>query len=226
MGTYQEGGNTMALTQMIKKAIRGVDRFSPYPLFYPFVMSDNEKKVFDKAIKHSKNYLEFGLGGSTLRALQKSGAKIYSVESCPRWIAQMRRYLLLRYCEEKRLFILPVDIGKTCEWGYPESEFSRHLFPDYSSCVFRMVDAGTLDLALVDGRFRVACILKIILACHENRNFRILIHDFWNRKHYHEVLKYLEVVERVDTIGLFSIKSGVDLTAVRKDYETYKFDPS
>ena len=215
----------MALIQIVKKAIRGFDQYSPYPLFYTFVMSHNEKALFDKAIKKSKNYLEFGLGGSTLRAILKSRAKIYTVESSHEWIAHMRKYMLLRYFENRRLFISYVDIGPTSMWGYPGSNNLRNLFPAYSSNIFKVIDAKALDLVLVDGRFRVACTLKIILECHKNNNLKILIHDFWNREHYHVVLKYLETVDRSDTIGLFSIKNDVDLESVQRDYEVYKFDP-
>ena len=60
---------------------REIDKFSPYPLFYSFVMSELEKELFDKKVKQSKVYLEFGMGGSTFRVLEKSKAKIYSIDS-------------------------------------------------------------------------------------------------------------------------------------------------
>ena len=211
----------------VMKIIRRLDKFSPYPLFYQFIMSSGEKAIFDRTIKKSKNYLEFGLGGSSLRAIHKSKAKIYTVESSPEWIAYMREYVIVGYFENnKRLFISPVDIGPIREWGYPESDNSRNLFPAYSSNIFKVIDATELDLALVDGRFRVACTLKIILECHTNNNLEILIHDFWDREQYHVVLKYLDTVDKIDSIGLFSIKKNIDLKAVQIDYEAYKFNPS
>ncbi len=215
----------IALQTRLEKVIRTLDKFSPYPLFYPFVMSDAEKMLFDKTIKRSHHYLEFGLGGSTLRALQKSKAKIYTVESSPEWIKEMRKYLIIRYFENKRLFIFPVNIGPTREWGYPVSDKYKDLFEAYSAHIFELIDKKLIDLVLIDGRFRVACTLKAILACHENKDFKILIHDFWNRQEYHVVLKYLNVVKKVDTLGLFVIKPDIDLKEVAKDYEIYKFNP-
>lgn len=208
-----------------KQAVRKLDKVSPYPVLYPFVMSESERQVFDEAIKRSKNYLEFGLGGSTLRAIQNSKAQITSVESSVEWTAQMREYFILRYAERSRLHIFSVDIGPTENWGYPDSDSSDHLFESYSSDVFETIDAASLDLVLVDGRFRVACILKAILKCSGNENFSLLVHDFWNRAHYHCVLDYLDVVSKVDTIGRFSIKSDVDMDLVTKDYEQFKNDP-
>ena len=211
------------MKKLFRSAIRRLDKLSPYPLFYPFVMSKNEKIIFDRAIKKSRYYLEFGLGGSTLRAIQKSKAKIYSVESSAEWMACMREYIIIRYFENKRLFVTFVDIGHTREWGLPASDDARNLFPSYSSNIFKVINNKAIDLALVDGRFRVACTLKIILECHANNNLEILIHDFWNREEYHVVLKYLDTVDKADTIGLFSIKKNVDLNLVKRTYEAYKF---
>lgn len=210
---------------MARSMLRKLDRLSPYPLLHPFRMSKKEKAVFDEAIKESRHYLEFGAGGSTIRALQKSTAVIYVVESSPAWLAQMRKYHFVRFHEGKRLHMHPVNIGPVGHWGYPESENSRELFEEYSSGIYRIVDSNLIDLVLVDGRFRVACTLKAIQSCHKNSRFRILIHDFWNRPAYHALLSYLDTVIQVDTIGLFSIKTDVDLNAVGKDYETYKLTP-
>ncbi|PID42422.1 MAG: hypothetical protein CSB48_10150 [Proteobacteria bacterium] len=215
----------MALRAIIKNIIQRIDMLSPHPFFYPFVMSRDEKIAFDEAIGKSGNYLEFGLGGSTLRALQRSEAKIYTVESSPEWIGHMRKYFILRRSENKRLHIFPVNIGPTGDWGYPEPGNDPDLFAAYSSSVFDSIDRKSIDLVLVDGRFRVACILKIILSCHDNQQLNILIHDFWNRQQYHVVLKYLDVIKKVDSLGVFSIKDDIDMESVQKDYESYKLDP-
>jgi len=215
----------MTLNQLTVKLLTKLDLFSPYPLLYPFIMSNSEKAIFDEVIKESYYYLEFGLGGSTLRALQKSKATVYTVESNPEWIKYMRKYIYLRYSENKRLHIFPVNIGPVRDWGYPKSDNFKELFEKYSSSIFQIIDSKLIDLVLVDGRFRVACTLKIILECHENSNIKILIHDFWNRPQYHIVLEYLDTVNKVDTIGLFSIKKNVDLKSVKKDYYIYKSNP-
>lgn len=215
----------MTLKATVKTILNKLDKLSPYPLAYQFIMSDNEKVIFDKSIKKSRHYLEFGLGGSTLRAIQKSKAMIYTVESSPEWISYLRKYVLVRYFESKRLHIFPVNIGPVRAWGYPKSEDFKESFEKYSSRIFESIDCKLIDLALVDGRFRVACTLKIILACHGNSNIKILIHDFWDRPHYHSVLKYLDIVDRSENIGLFSVKKNVDLKSVEHDYEGFKFTP-
>jgi hypothetical protein len=213
----------MAFKSKVKQVVCSLDKFSPYPVFYQFIMSKAEISIFDEAIKNSQHYLEFGLGGSTIRAIQRSKAKIYTVESSFGWLAYMRRYMIVRFFEGKCLHIHSVNIGPTRDWGFPDND--NDIFEAYSSSIFHVIDPELVDLALVDGRFRVACTLKIIMSCCENSNLKILIHDFWNREQYHILLKYLDTVQKVDTIGLFSIKKSIDMKQVEKDYGAYKFDP-
>jgi hypothetical protein len=126
----------MKIKVAVKKALGKLDQISPYPLLYPFVMSDKEKAIFDEAIKSSRNYLEFGLGGSTIRAIQKSRTIIHTVESSSEWINYMRQYIVIRYLEGKRLHIFPVDIGPTKEWGYPVSDNFKDSFESYHQIFF------------------------------------------------------------------------------------------
>lgn len=209
----------------LKEWLVKLDQHSPYPVLYAFIMTKKEKVVFDEAIGKSYNYLEFGMGGSTLRTLRKSMATVCTVESNPAWIDHMRRYLVVRRLEKTRLRIFPVDIGPVGSWGYPVSDACKDRFEAYSSGVFKFIDSKRVDLALIDGRFRVACTLKTIMECHKNANMKILIHDFWEREQYHVLLKYLDVVKRADSIGLFSIKTGVAVDEACKDYDYYKFIP-
>ena len=49
-----------------------------------------------------------------------------------------------------------------------------------------------LDMALVDGRFRVQCAVKLLPYLHHDSV--LLMHDFWIRKPYHVVLDYYDVI--------------------------------
>lgn len=215
----------MKFKTVLKKWLVRLDQFSPYPMLYAFIMSKKEKVVFDDAVRESSHYLEFGMGGSTLRALRKSKAMVWTVESSQAWIDHMRNYLVIKRFENTRLQIFQVNIGPVGSWGYPISDAFKDKYESYSSNVFNFIDNKLVDLALIDGRFRVACALKTIMECHENARVRILVHDFWERPQYHVLLKYLTPIKRVDSIGLFSIKQGVDMVEVGRDYGEYKFKP-
>jgi hypothetical protein len=216
----------MKVRQLFNRVLQEIDKYSPSPRLYSFIMTEKEKLLFQKRIKKSKFYLEFGMGGSTFCALQHSHATVYSVESSKDWAKIMRKYVLIKYWERRRLFIFHMDIGPTTpDAGYPDSNASSALFPDYSANIFKLIDKTTLDTILVDGRFRVACTLKAIAECYANENLQILIHDFWNRKEYHVLLKYLIEIERVDTLGVFKVKGNPDLQLIEEEYDAYKYNP-
>ncbi len=215
----------MTIKTKIKKVVSEIDKFLPKALFYSFRMSSKEKYFFDEKIKNSDVYLEYGMGGSTFRVLQKSNAKVYSIDSSTDWISLMREYRQIRKMEKKgRLSLFHVDIGSTGEWGKPIDNSDKEKFPNYSSHIFTLIDKDSIDTVLIDGRFRVACALITILECNQNNNLQIMIHDFWNREEYHVLLKYFDVINKVDTLGVFKIKNNIDLNAVRDDYEFYKYN--
>jgi cystathionine beta-lyase family protein involved in aluminum resistance len=216
----------MKLLQLFKNTVRALDKNSPWPLCYPFLMTKNEKRLFDRKLKEAKHYLEFGLGGSTLRALQHSNVHVYAVESSLDWISYMRQYRFLRRFENNRLTIHHVDIGPTGNFGFPASDQGQDCFADYSSSIYKIIDHKKIDLAIIDGRFRVACVLKLILTCHDNEKLDILFDDFWHRERYHPVLKYLDTKEKADSMGLFTIKKDLDLQQVNEDYQAYKLNPA
>jgi len=212
------------VSKPVKKFLHWLDYLSPRPLLYNIVMSNRERLLFEETVKDARHYLEFGMGGSTLLALQISRAKVYTVESSYEWIEHMRKYLLIRWYERKRLFIFHANIGPTGRWGYPISNLYRDHFSLYSERVFHFIGKQNIDVVFIDGRFRVACALQVILRYNTN-NLNILIHDFWNREYYHILLNYLEPLKKVDTLGLFAIRENINLNSVRKNYEIYKFDP-
>jgi hypothetical protein len=213
------------LRRLIKKFVLECDKLSPKPRYYHIEMTENEISLFDQTVKESSHYLEFGMGGSTFRVLQKSKAMIHTVESSQDWIINMQKYLLIRYMRNRRLIIYHINIGPIGQWGHPVGTTSKHLFPRYSSDVFKFLNKGEIDTVLIDGRFRVACVLKTILEFHANENVTILIHDFY-REEYHCVLEYLTEIERADNLCKFKIKHKVDLSSVKADYNKYKYNPN
>lgn len=170
----------------------------------PF-MSHAERKLFKKYLKKAKHYFEFGSGGSTVWAVEE-GLRVEGVESDAKWVRALKDKL------GDKCQVESVDIGPTKEWGLPVSGEFQHHFSKYSQAIH--YHKQPFDLILVDGRFRVACtiasIIHITEHMHNQEMARIFIHDFWNRPPYHVVLEFLEVVEQVDTAGVFKVRQGVD----------------
>jgi hypothetical protein len=194
--------------------------------------SKKEIELFDKTIRDSKCYLEFGCGWSTIRATEYSLAKkIYSVESDVKWFDNISYYLsTMCIGNGSRTKIYHAYIGPTKEWGMPEdldpnsAVYYSNLFPDYSEKIFSFLSKYERpDTILIDGRFRVACTLASILNCKGSPT--IIIHDFTIRDYYHILLKYIDIVTTEDTMCIFKIKDKIDIDIVIQDYDKYKFNP-
>uniref|UniRef100_UPI0040267B70 hypothetical protein n=1 Tax=Candidatus Stercorousia sp. TaxID=3048886 RepID=UPI0040267B70 len=57
-----------------------------------------------------------------------------------------------------------------------------------------------------------------------NKNTTILIHDFNNREEYHYILKYLDIIDTMDTMCIFKIKEKINKEELLNDYENYKYN--
>lgn len=190
------------------------------------IMTDKERNLFINSISNSKYYLEFGAGGSTFLVLKTTNAKVFSVEGDNNWIDNMRRnYFIYEQELLGKLTFYYMDIGKIRYSSYPIDDSKRDYYPNYSSKIFEYLNIDTInkiDTILIDGRFRVACALNTIL--NVNKDANIIIHDFFNRDYYHILLKYLDCINKVDTLGVFKIKDNIDKNDIIKLLEEYKYD--
>ncbi len=189
--------------------------------------SHNEINLFVKHTINSKSYLEFGCGGSTFLLAYLSNAKIFSIESDKNFIKLISQNETLAQIlneSKSRIRLLHIDIGETKEWGLPKDDSKKSQYPQYSQKIFEILSQDEIDLIdtyFVDGRFRVACVMSILLHC--NTNAKIIIHDFWNRQYYHSVLEFLEAVDKVDTLAIFKIKPNINKKRIESLLREYEF---
>ena len=176
-------------------------------------------------VRDAHLYLEFGMGGSTFDVLTASRAVIYSVESSPDWAARMHRYGVIRRAEGTRLRTILVDIGRTKEWGFPVDEDATARFPAYSRAVYRVPSIRRLDVALIDGRFRVACALAIAEATQLSSKVVYLVHDFTVRPSYHVLLRFFDIADVRRTLVALKLKRGLVMEDVRACWEQYATIP-
>ena len=77
---------------------------------------------------------------------------------------------------------------------------------------------------MIDGRFRVACCLK----CFDkiNENAYIMFDDFLDRKQYHIVLEYYDIIEKTTDNSMVILKKKKNIKCVNeeqiKKYELIK----
>lgn len=149
--------------------------------------------MFNKYLNNAKNYFEFGSGGSTYQASIKPNIKlIISVESDKEWHSIIKNKV-----KHSNFHFKFIDLKcKPKNWGYPSDLCDKKIYKDYSNVInnIRKETANLLDFILIDGRFRVACALK----CHSliNDNCKIIFDDFLDRKQYHIVLNYYDIIDK------------------------------
>jgi hypothetical protein len=80
------------------------------------------------------------------------------------------------------------------------------------------------DLILVDGRFRVACVLESLLQLSEPHSCRILCDDYLHRPHYHVVERFAELT-LVGRMAVLKAKRPLDRAECRRLAEQYRTDP-
>lgn len=213
---YKIFGIKIKLRKDIKK-----DQTLDTPKLYPILLTDNEKQFLINTISSGKNYLEFGSGGSTFLSLLETKANaITSVESDNDWLEYIKKWhLISTSISQKRLTFKYINIGKTGIVGKPINEDNKNMWPSYSKQVFE--EQNDFDVVFIDGRFRVACALQTILNC--KKDVKILMHDYPIRPYYHCILEFLDIVDVIDTMCLFKIKENIDMNAVQKMWEEYKY---
>jgi hypothetical protein len=148
----------------------------------PF-MEKEDIPIFYKYLDNTINFLEYGSGGSTYQASLRPNIKsITSVESDKKWIDKLREKVTAKF--------IYIDIDtKPNTWGHPGNNARLLNIMSYSESRYT-----NEDLILIDGRFRVACALK--LWEHIPETTFIIFDDFNDRKQYHIVLDHFDIVEK------------------------------
>ena len=166
------------------------------------LMSRRELALYRHLIQDRSAIVEFGCGGSTLQTLKYSKAILYSVESDSDWIERLlKRGRIRRAVRNRRLQFHHADLGPVRKFGYPVFSPTSEQAARYHSLIWAKVEGATIDLVLIDGRFRVACAIEALRHCPKAA---IVIHDFWNRPEYHPLLPALSCLDRADSMGVFS----------------------
>lgn len=188
-------------------------------------MLPSVKILLLRSLNNSHYYFEYGTGGSTVLScrLDKKDFKMVAVDSDKIWLRQLKK----NDCFEKkkgdpRYSFYHADIGPTKHMGFPLDKTSKDLWENFSkSIIYHSPD--TIDLVMVDGRFRVACALQTLLVTKPTT--KILVHDFFTRPDYHIILKYTDIIDcQHNMIVLRKKKDAVDKD-IEIDLKRFSHDP-
>lgn len=150
---------------------------------------DQAAERFTEALAASASYLEYGSGSSTLHAATVVPA-VVSVESDPRFLAAVEdrcRLTALSTGTPQRHFIR-ADIGGTGAWGVPTfrrptrarlAKWEAYPLAPWLGLGLRF----RAETILVDGRFRVACALAVVLR-QPDTEWTLFFDDYAERPEY------------------------------------------
>eukprot|EP00438_Fugacium_kawagutii_P033183 Skav219797 [mRNA] locus=scaffold147:107136:107717:- [translate_table: standard] len=189
-------------------------------------MSREEIQFFRTELSKADAYLEFGVGGSTALASTFPNLKCYKgIDSSKKWIEKVSKEENIAKAIEKGVAELKhVDIGETGYLGYPADNTTFAQWPKFSDEGFGKCHTRAKHrMVLVDGRFRVACFLKVLLGMNQKwaSKTHMLIHDY-NRKDYHAIEEFADLIEIHGRLALFKKKSDVDHKSLKE--ATLKFE--
>lgn len=206
-----------------------------------------ENNYFLDRISGVNRYLEFGAGASTLIAASKN-INTVTIESDPLFMRAVFDSLKAKKIDK---YVTPIirPVGLVGPWGAPfVSLFSpiskkrSQLFREYSEPPllnglrstdkdqFKKIIGGAeylADLILIDGKFRVACALKLLkyFRCHRHIDYEIMVDDYVGREQYHILEKFFEVGVKMDELVTFHHKTKIDDDELSQTIKRFELIP-
>src|SRR5260370_33201626 len=183
---------------------------------------------FRGQLERARNYLEYGSGASTILANRLVNTLV-SVDTDAKLLADVRRKLA-QEARHAMTRLIHVNIGLTLDGGMPA--FTRPTrrrvrrwegYPIAPWRYYRSI-AQQPDLVLVDGRFRVACVLESLLSLSPLSNTRILLDDYADRPWY-QVVEHFADLEMVGRMAVLRPRRLIDRIQVRRMVRQFCADP-
>lgn len=178
----------------------------------------NDINLFKKYINQSKVYFEYGCGGSTyLASLCDNIQKIYTVESDIEWLNKVKFNINVK----KDITYIYNDMLTTPNtYGIPGKNATDIQKIEYSNKFIRTLP-NNVDTILIDGRFRVACTLK--LYPYINENTIIIFDDFLDRSYYHTIiLNYFNVIDYTSDKSMAVLQKKINLDIPKSLIQKYE----
>jgi len=185
-------------------------------------MTFKETELLRTEMRKSVLYLEYGSGQSTRFATECANVKaICSIESDPKFVETYFEgdAAIAEARKAERLLFRFIHLGPTREWGFPRNRAHIHLWPNYALAPY--AQNFKWDLVLVDGRFRVACVL--LAALEGPAEGVILVHDFSMRSEYKGMLRFMEIAEQVDTLVKLRRRADFDVRKAQEALRSYLY---
>lgn len=168
--------------------------------------------------------LEYGAGTST-RFLVKNSKKCMSVESDANFLLDLLQEISISGYDLTTTPIY-VNIGKTKEWGHPVDESLKSSWHKYALQPWAILTKNDIhpDLILIDGRFRVACMLATM--ANIKKPTKVFFDDYVDRHYKMVIERYCKPLKLIDRAAYFEIVPGMLSANDLIDCFDQFFDPS
>lgn len=188
---------------------------------------DEGVAAFRRLLAGASNYLEFGSGASTLAAA-RARVPLVTVESDPAFLraVEAKCRAIAGGDAPSSMAFVRADIGATGPWGKPVLPSIQRpgRWRNYPSAPWEQLGTDyRADAVLVDGRFRVACALSVVL--HQpDVEWTLLVDDYEGRGHYEAVENFARLVDREGRMARFAPKPHVDRRSLESALYQYTSD--
>ena len=188
----------------------------------PIAMRPDEVALLRSLLACSRSYVEFGAGGSTCLAAQTVAHSVLSIDSSRDWLDKVAS-VAAKKAYPVQPILSHVDIGVVGDWGYPQDQATRSQWPAYHEAVWSHPAAADADTVMVDGRFRVACFMQVMMRCRADTV--AIVHDFGDRPQYADIHQVAREVVRTANLSAFVRRTGVNPATAENLLEQYRFVP-
>lgn len=191
--------------QQVQVILRGMEaEMEPETEAPSFALTFDPKvrRFLTRSYKAAETILEYGSGGSTVLAAEL-GRRVFSVESDQDWAERMAAYVATI---SDRAHVHWADVGPTGPWGVPMKPREFRKFHHYALSVWDRPDFVQPDLVLIDGRFRAACLVAVMM--RTAKPVTVLFDDYLKRRYYHGVEGLAQKEELVGRMARFTVTPG------------------
>lgn len=188
---------------------------------------DDGVVAFQQLLAGASSYLEFGSGASTCAAV-RAGVPLLTVESDPRFlrVVETKCRALAHDDDSSPMVFVNANIGATGPWGKPilPSIARPKRWRNYPMAPWDLLGSDyRADAILIDGRFRVACALAVVL--HQpDVEWAMLVDDYEGRGHYKAVEEFAELKGCHGRMALYAPKPRVDRQSLEAAFRHFASD--
>jgi len=172
--------------------------------------SKKSNNFFKKKLKNSKHYFEYLIGYSTLYA-DINKKKFTSIE-----LDKSFFFIIKERLKKKNIFF--INVGPVGEFSYPLFQNKKKILSYIKSIDPYFNKKNYPDFILIDGRFRVACCLNLLLIMNKKKIKSTILIDDYKKRDYYKILRNFFYIKEVGRMAILNSKKKIINPNILSDY--------